>query len=589
LDNRAVAEGAVTLLLTDVEGSTRLWRQDPEAMRSTIAWHDEVVSGCVGEHGGKVLTSHGEGDSVFAVFGQTRDAVAAACCIQRAMHAYRGRPRLSVRIALHSGPAYEEDDYRGSTANKCARIRTYARGGDILLSESATMSVGTDLPEGASLEDCGAWPLRDFGDERIFRLLYGVGDPFVPSITGPDHVSLETLVRCLEDLDDQCQTVRRDLYELQRRDAFVKLRDLLGEGRLGGPTRVRITAMLQGVEEVSGNVRRLESVLAEAKARRRSIKLPKWLLPHPVDQLRDLLLGQSVKVPARDVLQPRRLSPFQLVLATARAIEAADLVVQVVEDVWDRFEPRVVDAERRIQAVRSRARALGEQAVVEEAEKIAATLRSLHERVESDPLAISDDLDHDVGPALDRLDSRLSEIERERASITEDLGRAWALLADIGHFSDQGRAALAGSIREVRDPEGLLEPLDASCLDHLQGWLRQLEERSPAAVRSCTREGLDAWLERGHAALEAAKRVHDANRAPQEELRALEGLLHAEAERERRVVGGRGRRLHELRQELSRLLAVPADLRRAREVLGTYERLLEELLRGDDPNPGAGP
>jgi uncharacterized protein DUF4062 len=59
--------GTVTFLLTDIEGSTRLWESVPDAMEVALERHNRLVTGAVEDHGGVVVTSRGEGDSFFAV------------------------------------------------------------------------------------------------------------------------------------------------------------------------------------------------------------------------------------------------------------------------------------------------------------------------------------------------------------------------------------------------------------------------------------------------------------------------------------------------------------------------------------------
>ena len=60
--------GTVTFLLTDIEGSTRLWETVPEAMEAALGRHNRMLTEVIGDHGGVVVTSRGEGDSFFAVF-----------------------------------------------------------------------------------------------------------------------------------------------------------------------------------------------------------------------------------------------------------------------------------------------------------------------------------------------------------------------------------------------------------------------------------------------------------------------------------------------------------------------------------------
>src|SRR5205809_1040036 len=59
--------GTVTFLFTDIEGSTRLWEQHPEAMRAALVRHDALLTAGIQQHGGQVVKSRGEGDSLFAV------------------------------------------------------------------------------------------------------------------------------------------------------------------------------------------------------------------------------------------------------------------------------------------------------------------------------------------------------------------------------------------------------------------------------------------------------------------------------------------------------------------------------------------
>src|SRR3954452_22699768 len=106
--------GTVTFLLTDVEGSTALWEEAPEAMREALARHDALFDDTVLGHGGVHIRPRGEGDSRFAVFRSAPDAVAAALAIQRAYVAEpwpTPRP-IKVRIGLHTGEAELRDgDY----------------------------------------------------------------------------------------------------------------------------------------------------------------------------------------------------------------------------------------------------------------------------------------------------------------------------------------------------------------------------------------------------------------------------------------------------------------------------------------------
>jgi class 3 adenylate cyclase len=92
--------GTVTFLFTDLEGSTRLWQEHPEAMKSALARHDEIVREAIEDCRGSVVKTTGDG--FHAVFGDVHDAIDAAVVGRAALGttARRARalaPRLSIR------------------------------------------------------------------------------------------------------------------------------------------------------------------------------------------------------------------------------------------------------------------------------------------------------------------------------------------------------------------------------------------------------------------------------------------------------------------------------------------------------------
>ena len=168
--------GTITFLFTDVERSARLWERSPEAMRAALTRHDALAASLVDAHDGLLIKSRGEGDSLFAVFASASDAVRAACTFQQAL-AVEGWPAeapLRVRMALHTGEAdLRERDYYGVAVNRCARLRSLAQGGQILLSSLTRSLVHDLLPEGASLVALGMRKLRDLAEpEYVYQLTH---------------------------------------------------------------------------------------------------------------------------------------------------------------------------------------------------------------------------------------------------------------------------------------------------------------------------------------------------------------------------------------------------------------------------------
>lgn len=166
----------VTFLLTDIEGSTRRWEHEPEAMRDALARHDSLVTAYVRRLNGHVVKSKGEGDSAFAVFTHARDAVAAAIVLQTVLGAesWPTATPIRVRMAIHTGQVELLDgDYYGTTVNRCARLRALAQGGQVLISGVTAQLTKGQLPQGASLMDLGTHLLKDLSaPERVWQLTH---------------------------------------------------------------------------------------------------------------------------------------------------------------------------------------------------------------------------------------------------------------------------------------------------------------------------------------------------------------------------------------------------------------------------------
>jgi class 3 adenylate cyclase len=144
----AAPSGVVTFLFTDVEGSTRRWETDADAMRVALAAHDLVLRGAIEAHGGWLFKHTGDG--VCAAFGSPRAAVDAAVAAQRALE-------LPVRMGLATGEAeLREGDYFGAVLNRAARVMAAGHGGQILLADSTA-----GLLSGVDLIDLGPRRLRD--------------------------------------------------------------------------------------------------------------------------------------------------------------------------------------------------------------------------------------------------------------------------------------------------------------------------------------------------------------------------------------------------------------------------------------------
>jgi class 3 adenylate cyclase len=172
----ALPKGRVTFLLGDVVGSTRMWDRHPEATARAMERRDEIVTDVVERCLGLLPREQGEGDSFVAVFERAADAVRAALELQVAFarEPWPEGAEVRVRMGLHTGEAQlRSGNYYGLEVNRCARIRSLAHGGQVLMSGVCAEEVGEDLPQGASLISRGEQHLKDLSrPEEIHELAH---------------------------------------------------------------------------------------------------------------------------------------------------------------------------------------------------------------------------------------------------------------------------------------------------------------------------------------------------------------------------------------------------------------------------------
>jgi predicted ATPase/class 3 adenylate cyclase/DNA-binding CsgD family transcriptional regulator len=227
--------GTVTLLLADVEGSTRLWETEPDEMTTAIARLNHVVSDVIAAHDGVRPIEQGEGDSFVAAFSRASDAVACALELQRAPLA-----PIRLRIGVHTGEVQlrDEGNYAGPTINRTARLRDLGHGGQALLSGTTEDLVADRLPADAWLTDLGIHPLRDLPrPERVVQLCH------------PDLVNEFAPLRVSKSVVSQSLPVQLTSY-VGRDAELTQVRELLADNRVvtltgaGGVGKTRLAVQI---------------------------------------------------------------------------------------------------------------------------------------------------------------------------------------------------------------------------------------------------------------------------------------------------------------------------------------------------------
>lgn len=180
---RVVESRELTMLFTDIEGSTRLLNRLGPRFADVLAAHRQVLRTAFRQWGGRELGT--EGDSFFVVFDSAEDAAAAAVAGQLGLerHAWPDDVRLRVRMGLHTGhPEEFEDDLTGFDVHLAARISATGHGGQVVLSAATVDRLTGHLPEGTGLIGLGVHRLKDIPEpQRLWQLTVdGLPSSFPP-------------------------------------------------------------------------------------------------------------------------------------------------------------------------------------------------------------------------------------------------------------------------------------------------------------------------------------------------------------------------------------------------------------------------
>jgi class 3 adenylate cyclase len=248
--------GTVTLLFTDIEGSTRLLMTLGHSYQRALSDHRALLRRAFNLAGGQVVDR--QGDSFFVVFPRAKDALTAAVEGQRALasHPWPDGLRLRVRMGIHTGePAVNDEGLTGLAVHRAARICAAARGEQILVSSTTRDLVEDELPAGTELRELGEFGLKDF--DRPARLFQVVADGLRESFPVGEAAEEAMLA---DDLARQADAV----------DRLARLRPALRA------EIERAAAQTSGLQEEVFNVRRgrppTEGLIAELNAQRVSIQ-----------------------------------------------------------------------------------------------------------------------------------------------------------------------------------------------------------------------------------------------------------------------------------------------------------------------------
>jgi predicted ATPase/class 3 adenylate cyclase len=313
---RDLPVGTVSMLFSDIEGSTVLLSRLGPSYVEALDGHRRILRGVWDAHGGTELGT--EGDSFFVVFPKAADAIKAAVEGQRGLedHCWPGGERVRVRMGVHTGsPGVHDGDYWGMDVHRAARIAAAAHGGQVVISAVTGDLARNELPDGTSMRDLGTHHLKDIPEpEHLYQLtVAGLQHDFPPLRTLGTSASLPAPATPLLGRDPDLDRLTQLLHQPD-----VRLVTLTGPGG-AGKTRLSISVAAQLTTAYRDGVYFVPLAAVSG------------------EQVMWTSIAEVLDLPARDRAPTRVLSHLAhrsllLVLDNLEQVDGADVVVsQVLE------------------------------------------------------------------------------------------------------------------------------------------------------------------------------------------------------------------------------------------------------------------
>jgi predicted ATPase len=302
--------GVVTLLFTDVEGSTRLLHELGDDYGNALYEHRRRLRAAFADHEGTEVDT--QGDAFFVAFARASDAVAAAMDSQRAL---AGGP-ISVRMGLHTGePRLTVEGYVGLDVHKGARIAAVGHGGQVLLSQTTRALVDADI------RDLGVHRLKDLSaPERIYQLeIAGLPCDF------PLLKTIEAGVKNLPAPRTSFVGRASELDEIDRllEDPECRLLTLVGPGG-AGKTRLALEAAARRIDRYAHGVHFVPLV---------SVVSPEFLAPAVAESIQFAVDGAHSGFSAQEQLLDYLGERSTLLVLDnfEHLVDGADLLGEIIE------------------------------------------------------------------------------------------------------------------------------------------------------------------------------------------------------------------------------------------------------------------
>jgi hypothetical protein len=352
---------------------------------------------------------------------------------------------------------------------------------------------------------------------------------------------------------------------------------------LEGVTKARVEPALKDFRDLWVHIRLLEAKVLEAKT-----LFQKDKRGARTNEIAAMLDGPSIELPTEAVpLRERalvtagagqdRIAPADLLRLLTQAFEKVRDFSCQIQDIWDKFDPRIEAMQKEAVRLRDVAQAIGVPVPAVFAQ-LEAKIASCEKQLKTDPYGANADLEGDIDPLMRQVTTFIEEAERHKATFGDRVTRAGEQLKQVRFLRGQVSETFAEATAKVKNPTGLIAADDETAVEDFLERLEVIKQFDHEGQWKVAARAIDLWLEQIADYETELKRRLAANRIPlalRDDLRSELGAYQSKAISLRLIEDEGLSRI--ARQAKDILYSRPSDLVRARQLVTAYEAMLNQL------------
>jgi hypothetical protein len=404
-------------------------------------------------------------------------------------------------------------------------------------------------------------------------------------------VNVEQIDRLLAQWKQNLDRISQNLIDLHGLPTYQQLTAMPSDVELTGKTQAKVVPALSAMNDLFQNFDLLVKTIDRAVMLRKQV--PKFLSSSAESQLREieyLLTGNSIQLgeqqiplAQRDLLSAAQtqnaIAPAKLLEVMTAAFQVAKDVVVAVETARSHLAAKLTRAQTEMRSLQTFADSLG----VRTSNELAVAQQNLldfGDRIICDPLGVSDEFEREIEPIIIRSRQYLEEIDRQKASVKQELSQAHQLLQNLINLNQQHQTIFAEYQEKVTETATRSQPLTDEQIEALNQWLDRLEIKFKEGIFQPVKIGLQNWRVRTQEYLSAQHQAYTDNQNALEMRQELRGRLHALQAKALAKGMAENEQLSQIAQQAKDLLYTrPTPLEQAIQLVSEYDKVLNRSFK----------